>query len=196
MRFALTIFVASLLVPAEARADRKKSPEQRQRDELRDAQRRLARELKTNGTSPELDFVRERATELIELAAAQPPKSYKYDRLEAAIDDLLDAGEHLAELLRHGDRKDTEGRAKTARELEGTYFRVTQAEYFAGLSKDPHAREYVRLARGLYQSARREYDAERYWRARRFSDASSEIVQTLESLAQSEVRIPTPPELR
>jgi len=196
MRRALTIAVSFFLLQADARADRKKTPEQRQREELREAQRRLDRELKTVASSAELDFIRERARELITRAAAEPANSYKYDRLEDAIDDLLDAGEHLAQLLRHGDQKDTEGQIKTARELEATYFRVTQAEYFAGLSKDRHAGQYVKIARSLYQSARREYDSGRYWRARRYSDASSELVKTLEDLAQSQVRIPTPPELR
>jgi hypothetical protein len=79
--------------------------------------------------------------------------------------------------------------------LERTYFRVTQADYYARISTDPNGSAYVRSARRLYQAARREYDAKNYDRARRFAGAAGELVNTLENLAQAVVRGPDPPKL-
>lgn len=196
MRWALLMFGALVLSPGWVCAEREKTPAERKKATLRQARQRIERKLRVAGADADLDFIRERARELLGRAAAESAKSYRYDRLEEALDDLLDAGEELAELLREGNKRDTEGQRTTALELENAYFRVTQAEYFARLSDDPQGKDYVRLARGLYQKARREYDAKQYWRARRYGDASREIVNTLEALAQSVVRVPDPPELK
>jgi hypothetical protein len=195
MRHALVILGILVLQPNLC-AERDKSPKQRQQEELREAKQRLDRNLRVEASDRDLEFIREQAQQILARAAAEDARSYRYGRLEEALDDLLDAGEELTLLLREGNRKDTEGQRKTALELENAYFRVTQAEYFAQLSSDEHGKDYVRLARTLYQKARREYDAKQYWRARRYGDASREIVNTLEALAQSVVRVPNPPELK
>jgi hypothetical protein len=116
------------------------------------------------------------------------------------MDDLLDASDELRGARRPRDNDDSDGdedkdRERTARELEQTYFRVAQGDYFARQSRDAHGNDYVRTAQRLYQQARAAYDAREYRRARHLADAAQEVIEGLENLAQAAVRIPEPPKL-
>ena len=193
MRRYLSVGVLGLLLGAMAIAQ---SDERRDRQikELNESSSRLNR-YATNGVStPEREFIHERVTELLNRARKSVDDNYLFGRLIAAMDDFLDASEQIEDAAEDGpSREDTQERA--ARELENTYFDLMQGEHFARQSGDPHADEYVRIGRSLYQNARAAYEREEYAKARDLGEAAREIVAGLESLAQAAVRVPTPPRL-
>jgi hypothetical protein len=147
--------------------------------------------------TPEAQFLRERAADLAARAASKDVSRYQFDRWESAVDGLLDAVEEIAKGDRGGDDDDDDYRRdRVARELERTYFRVTQADYFARLGRDPHGPEYVRIARQLYQTARAAFDRSSFVQARRLSEAARDTVKALEALAHASVPAPEPPVLK
>ena len=195
MRRYIVCFLSLLIAGPSALAERSKSREEKKQEEIRKVTRKLAT---LDRTDPDQTFIRERAQELVSRCEQAPAGSYVYERLMEAVDDLLDAGEELTKASRNrggGDSDKQPDAAGTARSLERTYFRVTQADYYARISTDPNGPAYVRIARRLYQAARREYDAREYGRARRLAGAADELVSTLENLAQAAVRVPDPPKL-
>ena len=142
----------------------------------------------------------DRISELLGRAREAPAGSYLFDRLHSAIDDLLDASRELQRIREpdedeEGEDRESDAQRETARDLERTYFRVQQGEYFGEQSGEPDAGDYVRLAQRLYQQGRSAYDKGRYWRARRYADAAREVIDGLEGLAQAAVRIPELPRL-
>jgi hypothetical protein len=181
-------------------ADEDKSDEQEKIEDLNELTDRLNRLASGQDLSEEQLFLHARVSELLDRARQAPAGSYLLERLDSAIDDLLDASGRLERIKTPDDdveREDRESEAqrRTARDLERTYFRVQQGEYFGEQSGDPMAAEYVRLARRLYQQGRSAYDGGTYWRARQLADAAREVVDGLEGLAQAAVRIPELPRL-
>jgi len=170
------------------------------------AERRLssletrAKKFTTAPDSTELSgFLQQETLRLIERCRALlPSSSYQFDRILEATDDLLDSREELqaADRRQAPSEKEEKAQRDTARHLERAYFRVQQADYFARLSGDKHAPEYITFSRQLYQRARAAYDEREYHRANRLASASSELVSVLENLAQAAVRKPVPPELK
>jgi hypothetical protein len=192
------IVVVNLVAPALLAADAGRSDEQEKAEDLNELTERLNALASKPEVSEEQIFLHARVSELLGRAREAPAGSYLFDRLESAIDDLLDASRELQRIRRPDEDEDAEDREsdaqrETARDLEKTYFRVRQGEYFAEQSGAPKAGEYVRLAQRLYQQGRSAYDGGRYWRARRFADAAREVIEGLEGLAQAAVRIPEPP---
>lgn len=187
-----------LMIVAGWAADRNKRAEEKKLEELDGLSKRLNRLASDSELSGEQRFIHDRVGELMKRAREEPGDSYLFGRLEEAIDDLLDASDELRDSRRarndDGDDKDRE-RERTARDLEQTYFRVQQGDYFAKQSGDPHARDYVRTSQRLYQQARAAYDAREYRRSRHLADAAEEVIAGLENLAQAAVRIPNPPKL-
>lgn len=167
------------------------------------AERRLrsletrARKIPRTDSDETRAFLQRETQRLIERTRTFPPVSYEFDRLLEALDDLLDAREDLAAAARPNSRhdKDKESRDSVARHLERSYFRVQQGDYFARLSSDSHARDYVLRSRQLYQRARAAYDKRDFRQAAKLASASSELVNVLENLAQAAVRKPEPPVL-
>ena len=200
-RRALVLLLAtSLLSSAPLPADEKKSDEQEKVEDLNEQTDRLNRLASKPDLSEEQLFLHARVSELLDRARQAPAGSYLFDRLDSAIDDLLDSSGRLQRIKTPDDdveREDRESEAqrRTARDLERTYFRVQQGEYFGEQSGDPKAGEYVRLAQRLYQQGRSAYDSGKYWRARQLADAAREVVDSLEGLAQAAVRIPELPRL-
>jgi hypothetical protein len=193
MRKPLLCLLFLLVATPSAFADRKKSPDEKKQEEIRKASRQLSA---IDRNDPDQGFIRDRAQELLVRAEQAPAGSHQLERLFEALDDLFDASEELGKIARRaGENEKQPDAAGTARHLERTYFRVTQADYYARISGDPFGPDYVRTARRLYQAARREYDGRNFQRARRFAGAASEIVDTLENLAQAVVRVPDPPKL-
>ena len=139
-------------------------------------------------------FLLRETQRLIDQSRTFPHSSYKFDRTLEAVDDLLDAREDWTAARQ--DREEDETRADTVKRLERAYFRVQQGEYFAKLSQDRNASEYVRRSRQLYQQARAAYDRRELHRANKLASASSELVNVLENLAQAAVRRPEPPVLK
>lgn len=193
MRRHLSVGALGLLLGAMAIAQ---SDERRDRQikELNESSSRLNRYATNAVSTPEREFIHERVTELLNRARKSVDDRYLFGRLIAAIDDFLDASEQIQDAVEDGpSREDTQERA--ARELENTYFDLIQGEHFARQSGDPHADEYVRISRRLYQNARAAYEQEEYAKARDLGEAAREVVAGLESLAQAAVRVPTPPRL-
>ena len=199
-RTLVLLLAVSLVPPVFLRADEKKSDEQEKVEDLNELTDRLNRLASKPDLSEEQLFLHARVSELLDRARQAPAGSYLFDRLDSAIDDLLDASGRLQRIKTPDDdveREDRESEAqrRTARDLERTYFRVQQGEYFGEQSGDPKAGEYVRLAQRLYQQGRSAYDGGTYWRARQLADAAREVVDSLEGLAQAAVRIPELPRL-
>lgn len=191
--------VLGLMVSSGWAADRKKrSAEEKKLEELDGLSKRLNRLASDSNLAREQRFLHDRIGELMKRAREVPADSYMFGRLEEAIDDFLDASDELrdARRARNGDDDDGDrARERTARELEQTYFRVQQGDYFARQSRDPQGRDYVGTAQRLYQQARAAYDAQQYRRSRHLADAAREVIEGLENLAQAVVRIPEPPKL-
>jgi hypothetical protein len=198
-RAVVLLLAVSLAPPAFLPAD-EKSDEQEKVEDLNEQTDRLNRLASKPDLSEEQLFLHARVSELLDRARQAPAGSYLFDRLDSAIDDLLDSSGRLQRIKTPDDdveREDRESEAqrRTARDLERTYFRVQQGEYFGEQSGDPKAGEYVRLAQRLYQQGRSAYDGGKYWRARQLADAAREVVDSLEGLAQAAVRIPELPRL-
>lgn len=200
-RRTIVFLLAALLASFATAADRKKkSPEQEKLEDLNDLSRRYNKLASDAGLSEEQQFIHERVAELMDRAREAPAKSYIFDRLESAIDDLLDGSEDIRKVREPDEDEAKEDRerdaqSRTARWLERAYFRVKQGDYFGEQSGDPQARDYVRVAGRLYQHGRQAYDGGRFWRARRYADAAREVIDGLESLAQAAVPVPEPPKL-
>ena len=189
------IFNAALTLEGQRR---RSTPEERKAETLQDVLTELNRLSAMPNLSQENRFLHERVSSLLELSGEAPADSDLLDRLESAMDDLLDASEHILDLStdRLGRNETVEEiRRRTARQLERTYFRIQQGDYFAGQSQESNGSEYVLTARRLYQLARAAYDAEDYRRARTVAAASREVIDALESLARAAVPIPDPPRL-
>jgi len=141
---------------------------------------------------PENIFLHLRASELIDRMKQPQANNFQFDRLFRATDSLLRASERIMQARKNGSIDDDE-RRDAALFLQRCYFRVQQAEYFAGVSGEKEAKQYVSHTRGLYQQARSAYDAHQYSKARMLGDASSLIAAALENIAQASLRIPDPP---
>ena len=189
------IFSAALTLEGQRR---RSTPEERKAETLQDVLTELNRLSAMPNLSQENRFLHERVSSLLELSGEAPANSDLLDRLESAMDDLLDASEHILDLStdRLGRNETAEQiRRRTARQLEQTYFRIQHGDYFAGQSQESNGSEYVLTARRLYQLARAAYVAEDYRRARTVAAASREVIDALESLARAAVPIPDPPRL-
>ena len=145
--------------------------------------------------SPECSFLQARAGELLERTKQARGNNFQFDRLSRAVDALLSASERVY-FARKASQIDDNDKRDAAEFLQRCYFRVQQAEYFAGLSGEKEAKQYVTYARSLYQQARSAYDAHQYDRAQMLGDASSLIVAALENIAHASLRIPDPPVIK
>ena len=185
------LLVTGLLHAEDEEKDRKRAERRLQNVEAR------AKSLPKAGPEP-TSFLEAETRRLLERRRNFALTTYESDRLLEAIDDLLDAREDLHASVREGSDKDKRNNKPegAAKRLERAYFRVQQGEYFAKLSGDKRAMDYLPIARQLYQRARAAYDAQEYGRANRLASASGELVDVLENLAQAAVRRPEPPVLK
>lgn len=147
------------------------------------------------GSSPELIFLQARASELLERTKQARENNFQFERLARATDSLLSASQRIF-MSRKANQIDDNDKRDAAEFLQRCYFRVQQAEYFAGLSGEKEAKQYVIYTRSLYQQARSAYDARQYDRAQMLGDASTMIVAALENIAQALLRIPDPPVIK
>jgi hypothetical protein len=141
--------------------------------------------------SPETICLHARASELLERTKQARANNFQFDRLARATDALLSASQRIF-VSRKASQIDDNDKRDAAEFLQRCYFRVQQAEYFAGLSGEKEAKQYVLYTRSLYQQARSAYDARQYDRAQMLGDASFMIVTALENIAQALLRIPDP----
>jgi hypothetical protein len=142
----------------------------------------------------ECDFIFSTVTRLLEQSKSARENPFRLERLLFASDALLNAGDFISwsrKTIKTPQDKDFWGVIGMA--LQGRYFRVQQADFFAPLSGEKNSDQYVKLARSLYQQARGAYDDRDYQKAKLLSDASESVVIALESIAQAAIPIPKPP---
>jgi hypothetical protein len=168
----------------------------------RDKQERLDRLTKSlawqvNSPDPGFEnvFLHARAADLLERTKQARGNNFQFDRLSRAVDALLRASERIFGAQKAAKIDDNDKR-NAAEFLQRCYFRVQQADYFAGLSGEKDAKKYVTYTRSLYQQARSAYDARQYDRAQMLGDASSLIVAALENIAHASLNIPDPPVIK
>ncbi len=184
-----SLAVSAGLLPAGDEKERDRA--QRRLQNLETRARKIGRPAIADETST---FLASETQRLIERTKSLDRSSYAFARMIEAIDDLLDARDDLESAHRDEDERET--REDTAKRLERAYFRVQQGDYFARLSADKNASEYVLRSRQLYQRGRSAYDRKEYRRANELASASGELVNVLENLAQAAVRRPEPPVLK
>ncbi|HSW38444.1 MAG TPA: hypothetical protein VLL97_03005, partial [Acidobacteriota bacterium] len=146
--------------------------------------KRLERAKKTTHSDPDIVFLKTKTSDLVDQAKQWTNNQFRSGRLVMAANALLDAADRIVwsrAVEQRAREKDVWGAGFI---LQGCYFRVRQADYFAMLSGDKDSGQFVTLSRSLYQQARSAYDAGQFQRARLLGDASSFIVFSLESIAQ------------
>lgn len=168
-----------------------------QEDRIRLAAQRLSSLTAKPNPTAENQFVLQQASALLDKWRRVPPDAFIAGRLELAVQDLLDASERLTEAHMSPDRNDAseETRRLMARDLERTYFRLQEGDYFSRQATESNAAQYVVAARRVYQLARVAYDEKSYARVRTLSQASRDIISSLERLAQAARGVPDPPRL-
>jgi hypothetical protein len=173
------------------------APAAGQNEPLRDSVQRLRVLTAKSDLTPESSFLHDQIAILIERCRRAPADSFPAERLQLAISDLLDASERVmqARTTRPANDRSEETRRLMARDLERTYFRIQQGDYFSTQFQDASGGQYVRVARRLYQIARAAYDDREYGRVRLLSEAARDIIMGLERLAQAEMGVPDPPRL-
>jgi hypothetical protein len=159
-------------------------------DWLEETGKRLERAKGVSQPGPEIELLNARASELLDKAKQSRDNPFRFGRFLNASNALLKAAEDLFWIRKLDHTAQEQDYWGSAFMLQGCYFRVRQADYFAEMSGDKNSEQYVTLARSLYQQARSAYDAREYQRAWLLGDASSVIVFALESIAQASVRIP------
>jgi hypothetical protein len=155
----------------------------------------LARNQNTSEPGADAIFLNTRAADLLERAKQARTNNFQFESLTGAIFNLLRASERISTALKAGQMDDNDKR-DAALYLQKCYFRIQQADYFAGLSGEKESKQYVTRTRSLYQQARSAYDAHQYDRAQMLGDASSMIVTALENMAHASLNIPDPPVIK
>ncbi len=140
-------------------------------------------------------FLHARAADLLERTKQAKANNFQFDRLSRAVESLLRASERIFGAQK-ATQIDDDDRRNAAEFLQRCYFRVQQADYFAGLSGEKDTKKYVTYTRSLYQQARSAYDVRQYDRAQMLGDASSLIVAALENIAHASLNIPDPPVIK
>ena len=142
----------------------------------------------------ECDFIFPRVSKLLEQSKESRENPFRFERLLYASNALLNASDFISWSRKTNPMpqdKDYWGAIGMA--IQGCYFRVQQADFFAPLSGEKNSDQYTKLARSLYQQARGAYDAHDYQKAKNLADASESIVIALESIAQAAIPVPKPP---
>jgi hypothetical protein len=187
--------------PSHAYYQRPKGPDGWQRGEKRrpvpdwlDATaKRLDDARSTSQPGPDVEFLFSRAVDLLERARLARDNPFRSGRFLGATNALLDAGDRIlwSRKTERGPQEQDYWDAGFV--LQACYFRIRQSGFFAPLSGEKNAEQYVTLSRSLYQQARGAYDAHEFQRARLLGDASSFIVFALERIAQASAPIPEHP---
>lgn len=166
--------------------------EKRRDERLNDLAERMERRLTYPDPTKQQVWLHEQAAAMLERTRGATEDRYRFDRLANATDRLLEASERILESRDQNEMNPRE-RAEAASSLQNDYFRVQLTEYYAKQGEEENAQEYVKLARSLYQQARRAYDEGQYERAETLGDAAGYVALALEALAQSAVRVLDPP---
>lgn len=196
MRKLLVCLAVAGLAACIVTGKQRRSELERQQERIRELRKKLARRNSLASPSEEQKFLHARAAALLERLKPPVQDGYAFGRISRAADDLLEASEEIAESREPESRREQGDREEASRDLQRYYFRVQQAEYFAGLSGESDAAEYVKHSRALYQQGRSAYDAGQYRRARKLGEAAALVVSALERLAQARLSAAEPPRLK
>jgi len=144
----------------------------------------------TSQPGQDIEFLYSRAADLLERARTVRDNPFRSGRFLGATNALLDAGDRMlwSRKIDRGPQEQDYWDAGFV--LQGCYFRIRQAGFFAPMSGEKNAEQFVTLSRSLYQQARGAYDSREFQRARLLGDASSFIVFALERIAQAVAPIP------
>ena len=173
--------------PPAKRAEAKK-PWPKPQDWLAGAQKRLET---MNGITPpdavSADFKKlmESAADLIGKAKSTQGNQFQHGRRLLAANAMMDAADRVLLTVKTERNSDENDFRRAGFVLQGCYFRMRQADYFAGIIDDKKSDQYVKLASSLYQQGRSAYDAKEYGKARLLGDASTSVVFALECMAQA-----------
>jgi len=191
-RLILILVISCLAIPWAGWSETKR--DRRQRETLEELLSKLERRHRYPNPTADQVYLHEQAEILFQNTRAAREDHYRFGRLARATDSLLEASERIKDAPRQKD-DDEDAKREAAQGLQNDYFRLQQAEYYAAQINEQSAAEYVKLARRLYQQARREYDAGQYDMAETLGDSVSYVVNALEALAQAAIRIPEPPRI-
>lgn len=117
---------------------------------------------------------------------------YAADRLQAASDAFLHAAEHSVHLA-EGPKGPVPQAAEIADHLQRVYFRLQQADFFAGSSGATVAKAFPALARRFYEQARKAYDSGSWFAADEHAKSADDTIRGLENLAQAAAPEPLRP---
>jgi hypothetical protein len=170
-------------------------PERSKQERLDSLAKMLSWRTNAPDSPAECAFLNARAGELLERAKLARGNDFQFDRLATATDNLLRASDCIFSARKYV-RVDENEKRDAALLLQKCYFRVQQAEYFADISGEKEAKQYVTVARSIYQQARSAYDTHQYDRARMLGEASSLVVMALENIAHASLKIPDPPVIK
>jgi hypothetical protein len=115
---------------------------------------------------------------------------YAADRLQAASDAFMHAAEHSVH-LDEGPKGPVPQATEIADHLQRVYFRLQQADFFAGSSGETDAKALPALARRFYEQARKAYDSGSWFVADEYAKSADDTIRGLENLPQAAV--PEPP---
>ncbi|MGC8792326.1 MAG: hypothetical protein ACP5U2_02920 [Bryobacteraceae bacterium] len=195
MRRPVAVALAAALTLATGARERRHTEAEKRQQQIAQLSRELARRNSVASPSPEQLFLHARAAALLERLRAGVPEAYVFERLAKAAEDLLEASEDIEE-SRQSERAAKPGdREETARQLQRSYFRVQQADYFASFAQESAPASWVKHCRALYQQACSAWDAQRYRKARKLAQAASNVVGALEKLVQARASGLEPPRL-
>jgi len=194
-RILAPVFVLVLAACAVIGKERRRSELERQQERIQELRRKLARRAALPSPSEEQKFLHARAAALLERMKPSAEERYRFDRMGRAVEDLLEASEEIEEARQEEKPARPQDRQEASRDLQRYYFRVQQADFFAGLCGEADAAAYVKHSRALYQQGRSAYDAGQYRRARKLGEAASLVVSALERLAQARLSSAEPPRL-
>ena len=145
---------------------------------------------KPNAGNANFKELLEHATELINQAKSSKDDQFQHRRRMLAADAMMDAADRVLLTLKADRNSDENDLRRAGFILQGCYFRVRQANYFAEMSGNKKSDQYVKLASSLYQQGRSAFDAKEYGKARLLGEASTSVVFALECLAQAAVPAP------
>ena len=115
----------------------------------------------------------------------QSGQSFAADRMAEAADALLHVAQHQQHLQTGGGPKGPPPPAPIQDQLQRTYFRIQQADYFLSQARDSRAASFPKWSRDFYQLAVRAYERHDLVAADENAKSAEDIVRALENLAQA-----------
>ena len=153
---------------------------------------RLAEILRRTATTQAVDKTAQRALAYSRAFAVsgekrlQSGQSFAADRMAEAADALLHVAEHQQHLRTGGDLKKPTFPVPIQDQLQRTYFRIQQADYFLSQANDARAASFPKWSRDFYQLAVRAYERHDLLAANENAKSAEDIVRALENLAQAD----------